>query len=81
MRMLFAGVEVGVHRGLYSNHVLTHWKGRKLHLVDPWGRGGTYDLDRTDDLQQTLDNVRPFPGRCALQLRARSHQLTSCLCG
>lgn len=30
------GVEVGVFQGVYSKHVLSEWKGRKLFLVDPW---------------------------------------------
>jgi hypothetical protein len=30
------GVEVGVRNGEHSKHILTFWKGRKLHMVDPW---------------------------------------------
>ena len=29
-------VEVGVHRGVFAKVILDHWKGRMLHLVDPW---------------------------------------------
>jgi hypothetical protein len=28
--------EIGVRRGHFSSHVLKNWKGRMLHLVDPW---------------------------------------------
>lgn len=30
------GVEIGVFQGLFSKHVLSEWRGRKLFLVDPW---------------------------------------------
>ncbi|GMI40674.1 hypothetical protein TeGR_g14526 [Tetraparma gracilis] len=30
------GVEIGVRRGHYSNHMLKFWEGTTLHLVDPW---------------------------------------------
>ncbi len=30
------GAEVGVHKGSYSEFVLTHWHGRKLFSIDPW---------------------------------------------
>ncbi len=33
------GVEVGVHMGVFSYHILSIWKGRVLHLVDPWLAG------------------------------------------
>lgn len=28
--------EIGVYRGEFSEHILTHWRGLKLHLVDAW---------------------------------------------
>lgn len=30
------GVEVGVREGLFSEHLLQHWRGRLLYSVDPW---------------------------------------------
>ena len=30
------GVEIGVRDGDFSQWVLSHWNGIKLHLVDPW---------------------------------------------
>jgi hypothetical protein len=29
-------VEVGTHRGEFANALLSTWKGRALHCVDPW---------------------------------------------
>jgi hypothetical protein len=30
------GVEVGVKDGVFSKWILSHWSGKKYHLVDPW---------------------------------------------
>jgi len=30
------GVEVGVRKGDFSKHILSKWRGRKIHCVDPW---------------------------------------------
>lgn len=30
------GVEVGVRNGEFSKHILSKWKGKKMHMVDPW---------------------------------------------
>jgi len=35
-RLLGDGVEVGVQRGLFSEHLLRYWQGSVLHCVDPW---------------------------------------------
>jgi len=35
-RLLGEGAEVGVQRAIFSKHILSHWKGRLLHSVDPW---------------------------------------------
>jgi len=34
--LMGTGVEVGVQRGFFSAHILTHWGGDKLISVDPW---------------------------------------------
>jgi hypothetical protein len=34
--LLGEGVEIGVRDGDFSQWVLSHWAGEKLHLVDPW---------------------------------------------
>ena len=57
------GVEVGVDRGTFSQHLLQHWNGRMLHLVDPWLAGGVYSPERTADVELTLSLVSAFPGR------------------
>lgn len=30
------GVEIGTHRGDFSEQILEKWKGKKLYCVDPW---------------------------------------------
>lgn len=30
------GIEVGVRNGEHSKHILKFWKGKKLHMCDPW---------------------------------------------
>jgi len=39
------GVEVGVQRGVNAAHILRHWRGECLYLVDPWAPypGGEQD--------------------------------------
>ncbi len=49
--LTLAGVEVGVDRGGYSAHILLHWTGRMLHLVDPWMAAGAYPAFREDHLE------------------------------
>jgi len=34
--LLGEGAEIGVQRGVFSEHLLRYWKGRVLHCVDPW---------------------------------------------
>lgn len=63
MNLLGEGVEVGVDRGGYSAHILLHWTGRMLHLVDPWMAAGAYPAFREDHLEATLAHVAPYPGR------------------
>ena len=43
------GVEVGVLRGDFSNFILTHWKGKKLFMVDSWQHiSGLRDCNNPD---------------------------------
>jgi hypothetical protein len=72
-----AAVEVGVHQGAFSQHILQHWNGSMLHLVDPWGHGGPYSMDRDADLQLTRSRVAPFEGRSA-SLRGGVQTLRRC---
>lgn len=34
--LLEVGLEVGVREGMFSEHLLSFWKGRLLYSVDPW---------------------------------------------
>tara|TARA_B100001113_G_C20983848_1_gene567351 strand:- start:31 stop:750 length:720 start_codon:yes stop_codon:yes gene_type:complete len=35
-KLIGDGVEIGVQRGMFSEHILTYWDGNKLTGVDPW---------------------------------------------
>ena len=36
LKLTGTGVEVGVRKGQYSEHLLEHWRGERLVSVDPW---------------------------------------------
>jgi hypothetical protein len=36
LQLVGEGVEIGVKEGEFAIYTLSKWKGRKLHLVDPW---------------------------------------------
>ncbi len=73
-------MEVGVHKGEFSEHLLRHWRGRMLHLVDPWLSGGSYKLDRDANIKETLDRVAPFPGRYRLHRGYSTNVALVCGC-
>lgn len=64
-------VEVGVNHAANAAQFLSVWKGRCLHLVDPWRQLAGYrdvlnEGDRERDLHAALRNLRPHDGRYAL---------------
>lgn len=66
------GVEVGVYRGGFSNHILKHWDGT-LHCVDPWVyQSEKRDLLNTPDLpsdyERALMQLQDWmaQGRCVI---------------
>jgi hypothetical protein len=61
-------VEVGVYRGEFSEMLLRAWRGRCLHLVDPWATldGYTDPINATDrdaDYAATMEQLAPYSGR------------------
>jgi hypothetical protein len=61
------GVEVGVQRGIYSEKLLSTWKGQKLYLVDVWRFWDKYrdwgDLSSEAQrgwLLTTIERMEPF---------------------
>jgi len=38
LKLTGAGVEVGCAFGGYSQKIMAAWKGKKLYMVDPWGK-------------------------------------------
>jgi hypothetical protein len=56
-RKLFGcGAEIGVARGLFSEHLLIHWRGDRLISIDPWleAPAGEY-VDVCSTSQENLD--------------------------
>jgi hypothetical protein len=76
-------VEVGVQRGIFSEHLLRYWKGELLHCVDPWKHFDSTEyvekIDNVDDAQQeiyfaeTSARLKPFSCRVRL-MRATSKE-------
>lgn len=70
-RLFGLGVEVGVQRGLFSEHLLRHWAGTRLYSVDPWAQQGTdyVDIANVNDTEQesrlgeTRRRLEPFGPR------------------
>ena len=69
------GVEVGVQRGLYSNHLLQNWNGAHLISVDPWAHdaSGEYidianraQSEQDALFQETCDRLSPFLPRATV---------------
>jgi hypothetical protein len=52
------GVEVGVRKGNYSEHLLSTWRGNTLYSVDPWEHfdDGEY-VDKSNVRQKEQDSI------------------------
>lgn len=64
------GAEVGVERGNFSRHLLDHWEGEKLHLIDAWRHlDGYQDICNLSDeghaiaYEQCLESLSRHVGR------------------
>lgn len=64
------GVEIGVHLGIFSESILSQWKGQALFLVDPWKdwtQEEYWDATRTQNwplcYEATMERVAKYPGR------------------
>lgn len=67
------GVEIGVQKGLYSAHLLKHWKGEKLYMIDVWRQfPGSFRADNPDPktqgqhLLETFQNVYFYYDRATI---------------
>ena len=72
------GIEVGVQEGVFSQHILKNWTGKKLYLVDCWRHQKEYaDIANGDHnvqlncMAKTFMNVYGFEER-AVMLREMS---------
>jgi hypothetical protein len=57
------GVEVGVRKGDYSEHLLEYWKGEKLISVDPWRAEAPDDYRDVSNVSQDEHDVNHL-GTC-----------------
>jgi hypothetical protein len=71
------GAEIGVYKGQFSRHILSHWSGR-LYLVDPWSWQEDYldclncrDGEYSDRLKETEATLQRFSERYCI-VRERS---------
>jgi hypothetical protein len=71
------GVEVGVRKGDYSEHLLQHWKGERLISVDPWRTEAPDDYRDVSNVTQdehdlyylqTCRRLARFGGRSEVRL-------------
>jgi hypothetical protein len=68
------GVEIGTHRGVFAKILLSKWKGKRLHCIDPWENLPGYEyqakfLDgggksREDDYRACVENLKDYRSKC-----------------
>ncbi len=63
LNLVGEGVEIGVRDGDFSEYVLSVWKGKKLHLVDPWENQKSdvykdFSNVKQDEQEQRLQHVK-----------------------
>jgi len=51
------GAEIGVEKGIFSKHLLEHWHGEKLYLIDCWRHNPEYNDIANGDHNIQLDNM------------------------
>ena len=51
------GIEVGVRKGHYSEHLLEHWRGERLVSVDPWRAAPADDYVDISNVEQDAHDV------------------------
>lgn len=61
--LLGLGAEIGVAAGEFSRHILKHWKGRSLCMIDPYQYQGS-TLDRSDTFEQHEANFKAASELC-----------------
>ena len=69
------GVEIGVQRGLFSEHMLTYWNGDRLTGIDPWKAFSFSGEHEPKDFvpQQTHDEFYKESQHRLAQFGQRSH--------
>ena len=76
-------VEVGTHRGIWAEQLLTRWTGRTLHLVDPWQfklPGSVDDIsvmeNREAHYHEAMARLDRFSGRWTVHRRTSAEAVT-----
>jgi len=67
------GAEIGVFRGDFSAHILTHWQGKRLYSIDSWKHQGSL-LDVSDvsqeehneNMRACMSKLQPFKSRSVI---------------
>jgi predicted O-methyltransferase YrrM len=66
--LISIGVEVGVCRGFFSEHILKHWPGH-LYLVDLWEEHEAYKdakYDHAFNYKDCIERLKPFEERITI---------------
>ena len=50
-------MEVGVREGLFSEHLLQHWRGQLLYSVDPWREFSQADYQDSSNVTQSKQDA------------------------
>lgn len=58
LQLTGTGVEVGVKEGGFSEHLLTHWEGKRLVSVDPWLEFPNTEYIDSSNATQTMQDER-----------------------
>lgn len=73
--LLGTGVEIGVQEGVYSEQLLSRWRGEQLISVDPWLAAPSEEWVNTDNVEQpaheqryatTVARLAPFGDRSVI---------------
>src|SRR5207248_9817977 len=57
LKLTGTGIEVGVRKGHYSEHLLQHWRGERLVSVDPWRAAPADEYVDISNVEQDAHDV------------------------
>lgn len=83
--LLGIGIELGVQKAEFSEHILRNWKGRELVLVDIWRELPREDYNdvanvgrdlQRENLASTFEKIYPYGERATI-IRSTGHRAVS----